>query len=197
MKYQYEGDNKRDAIVKFMKNPTKPVKVQEVEWSETDSEVVHLTTTNFDLVIKEEASLLVMFYAPWCTHCKKIKPEYEKAAAQLKFDNIPGMMGAVDATKETTIAERFAVKGYPTIKYFIYGEFKFDINLREASKIVEFMKNPKEPPPPPPPEKPWAEEETSVVHLNDEIFKSFLKKKRHVLVMFYAPCKCVIWHMKH
>jgi protein disulfide isomerase family A protein 5 len=88
MKYQYEGDNKRQAIISFMKNPTKPVKVKEQEWSEVDSEVVHLTTSNFDPVVKEEASLLVMFYAPWCGHCKKIKPEYEKAAARLKTDGV-------------------------------------------------------------------------------------------------------------
>lgn len=97
-------------------------------------------------------------------------------------------MAAVDATKEVSIADRFSVKGYPTMKYFSYGEHKFDINLREAAKIVEFMKNPKEPPPPPPPEKPWSEEESNVVHLDEENFKPFLKKKRHALVMFYAPC---------
>lgn len=26
-------------------------------------------------------------------------------------------------------------------------------------------------------------------HLTDDTFKGFLKKKKHVLVMFYAPCK--------
>ena len=42
-------------------------------------------------------------------------------------------------------------------------------------------------PPPPPPEAPWSEEESEVVHLNEESFKPFLKKRKHVLVMFYAP----------
>lgn len=46
-----------------------------------------------------------------------------------------------------------------------------------------------EPPPPPAPEAPWEDEPSDVVHLNDETFKPFLKKKKHVLVMFYAPCK--------
>ena len=32
-----------------------------------------------------------------------------------------------------------------------------------------------------------SEEPSDVVHLNDETFKPFLKKKKHVLVMFYAP----------
>lgn len=49
--------------------------------------------------------------------------------------------------------------------------------------------SPKEPPPPPPPEKNWSEIPSEVKHLTDETFKGFLKKKKHVLVMFYAPCK--------
>ena len=49
--------------------------------------------------------------------------------------------------------------------------------------------SPKEPPPPPPPEKDWSEVESDVQHLTAETFKSFTKKKKHVLVMFYAPCK--------
>jgi len=61
--------------------------------------------------------------------------------------------------------------------------------VRDAEKIIDFMKDPKEPPPPPAPEKPWSEETSEVVHLTDETFKPFLKKKKHVLVMFYAPCK--------
>jgi hypothetical protein len=48
--------------------------------------------------------------------------------------------------------------------------------------------SPKEPPPPPPPEPKWEEVESDVIHLNDETFKAVLKKKKHALVMFYAPC---------
>lgn len=99
------------------------------------------------------------------------------------------MLAAVDATKEQPVASRFSVKGYPTIIYFSYGEQKFDVNVREASKILEFMRDPKEPPPPPPPEKAWTDEESDVVHLTEESFKPFLKKRKHVLVIFYAPCK--------
>lgn len=53
---------------------------------------------------------------------------------------IPGVLAALDATKEPEIASRFNVKGYPTVKYFVKGEFKFDLNVRDADKIVEFMK---------------------------------------------------------
>lgn len=93
-------------------------------------------------------------------------------------------------TKETNLAEKFNVRGFPTIKYFRDGAFAFDApQLREQSKLVEFMRNPKEPPPAPPPEPAWADIPSEVVHLNEDSFKTQLRSKRHALVMFYAPCK--------
>ncbi|VEN40613.1 unnamed protein product [Callosobruchus maculatus] len=189
-KYTYEGENKKAAIISFMRNPSAPpvVKQKEPEWSETDSEVVHLGSNSFDPVVKAEASVLVMFYAPWCGHCKKMKPEYEQAAAIMKKEGVPGMLAAVDATKEQSLASRYSVKGYPTVIYFEQGERRFDVNVREAARIVEFMREPREPPPPPPPERPWADEEAGdVIHLTEDNFKPFLRKKKHVLVIFYAP----------
>ena len=49
------------------------------------SPVVTLTDTNFNnyVVPNENSSWIVMFYAPWCGHCKHAKPafeEYSKAA---------------------------------------------------------------------------------------------------------------------
>lgn len=49
--------------------------------------------------------------------------------------------------------------------------------------------SPTEPPPPPPPDSKWEDTESEVVHLGDETFKNTLKKRKHALVMFYAPCK--------
>lgn len=55
--------------------------------------------------------------------------------------------------------------------------------------FVLYHCSPKEPPAPPPPEPKWEEVESDVIHLNDENFKPVLKKKKHALIMFYAPCK--------
>lgn len=191
MRFTFDGENTKDGLIAFMKNPSERpavVKNKEPDWSsETNSEIVHLTENNFEPAISDEKSVLVMFYAPWCGHCKRMKPEYEKAAEQMKIEGVPGVLAALDATKEGAIATQFGVKGYPSVKYFVNGEFKFDVNVRDAEKIVQFMKNPSEPPAPPPPETPWEDEPSHVEHLNDESFKPFLKKKKHVLVMFYAP----------
>jgi hypothetical protein len=51
---------------------------------------------------------------------------------------------------------------------------------------IGLLLSPKEPPPP---ELEWSEQETDVLHLTDENFKTILKKKKSALVFFYAPCK--------
>ncbi|XP_028394335.1 probable protein disulfide-isomerase A4 isoform X1 [Dendronephthya gigantea] len=187
--YRYKGKHEKEILIEWLQNPTddSPKDEEEEQWKDTPSEVVHLTDDTFDDYVAANPSVLVMFYAPWCGHCKAMKPEYVDAAQRMKDEDISGTLAAVDATKESALGKRFEVKGFPTVKYFKDGEFAFDMNERKTDTIVEFMKDPKEPPPPPPAEPEWSETATEINHLKDDNFKDFLKKKKHVLVMFYAP----------
>ncbi|KAJ2954256.1 hypothetical protein O0L34_g2505 [Tuta absoluta] len=191
LKFPYNGENKRQAIVDFMRDPTTQTQqkkeVVDESWSQ-DSDVVHLTAETFDSALAKAEHALVVFYAPWCGHCKRIKPEFEKAATKIKNQKINGILAAVDATKEPSLASRFDVKGYPTLKYFSKGEYQYDAgHARQEDQIIKFIQDPQEPPPPPPPEKPWAEEQSSVRHLDAASFRNTLRKVKHALVMFYAP----------
>ncbi|XP_013927921.1 PREDICTED: protein disulfide-isomerase A5 [Thamnophis sirtalis] len=185
-------------IGEWLQNPQPPKpQAPEMPWSEEENAVFHLTDDDFDKFIKDHSSVLVMFYAPWCGHCKKMKPEYEKAAEMLHADSDkPGVLAAVDATVNKAVAEKFHISGFPTVKFFQDGEEKYTLpHLRTKSKIVEWLLNPQAPPPP---EPTWEEKQTSVIHLAGEDFREFLKKKKHSLVMFYAPwcphCKNSIPH---
>ncbi len=59
---------------------------------------------------------MVEFYAPWCGHCKALKPEYAKASQRLSRNNVA--LGKVDASVEEALARRFSVEGFPVLKVF-------------------------------------------------------------------------------
>uniref|UniRef100_A0A3Q4FZL9 Protein disulfide isomerase family A, member 5 n=1 Tax=Neolamprologus brichardi TaxID=32507 RepID=A0A3Q4FZL9_NEOBR len=142
--YENYGATAKD-IADWLKNPQPPQpKTPEVPWSETDSAVFHLSDESFDSFLEEHPAALVMFYAPWCGHCKKMKPEYDEAAEILnKGADSPGVLAAVDATVHKAVSDRFKISGFPTVKYFEKGEEKYTLpQLRNKDKIIEFMHNP-------------------------------------------------------
>jgi len=83
------------------------------------ADVVELTDSNFESeVFKSDKMVLVEFFAPWCGHCKKLAPEWAKAATELKGKV---KIAALDATVHTVTASRYGIRGYPTIKMFQAG----------------------------------------------------------------------------
>lgn len=78
--------------------------------------VQELTVANFDsLVIDTTETWLVKFYAPWCGHCKSSAPAFSKAAK--KLDGV-AKLGVVNCDDHSSLAQRFGVQGFPTVKVF-------------------------------------------------------------------------------
>lgn len=51
-------------------------------------------------------------------HCKSLAPEYAKAAQRLAKNDPPYSLAKVDATEQKKVADRFGVKGFPTLYFF-------------------------------------------------------------------------------
>ena len=106
---------------------------------ESNTPVILLDGTNFEKeVVQSKDIWLVLFYAPWCGHCKAFSPEYEKAAKALK-----GIfkIGAIDADKERSIGGKYNIQGFPTVKFFgIHKDKPVDYDkARTADAVINFM----------------------------------------------------------
>ncbi|MQM08357.1 hypothetical protein Taro_041209, partial [Colocasia esculenta] len=117
---------------------------------EEPSFVLTLDSANFSDAIAKHPFIVVEFYAPWCGHCKKLAPEYEKAAATLSKHDPPVVLAKVDVNDEANkeLASKYEVKGYPTLKILknegkIVQEYK---GPRDAEGIVEYLKKQVGPP---------------------------------------------------
>eukprot|EP00049_Salpingoeca_infusionum_P017095 m.351735 g.351735 ORF g.351735 m.351735 type:complete len:463 (-) comp16334_c0_seq1:106-1494(-) len=118
--------------------------VAAVAVSASDDDVVTLGADNFDQVLADNEFVLVEFFAPWCGHCKKLAPEYAKAATALKADGV--VLGAVDATIDKDLASKFEVRGYPTLKLFKSGVATEYKGGRTADTIVSYIRKATGPP---------------------------------------------------
>ena len=95
---------------------------------EMDDRIIDYTT---------QGKWLIMFYAPWCGHCKKLEPVFDEIGKYYegKMNNI----AKVDATRYIKAANHFQIKGYPTIK-FVYGKANLNFHgERKKEDIIEFM----------------------------------------------------------
>ncbi|KDN42268.1 hypothetical protein RSAG8_06935, partial [Rhizoctonia solani AG-8 WAC10335] len=108
-------------------------------------ETLQLSYRDFDQVVMDpENDVLVAFTAPWCGHCKSLKPTLEKLSKTFKTDSkcIIANYDADNAMNKD-IAARYQVRSYPTIKFFPKGSstkeaVSYDLGRSEAD-FVKFL----------------------------------------------------------
>ena len=137
-----------------------------------ENDVIILTDSTFDKAVAKYDYLLVLFYAPWCGHCKKFHPEYEKAAKTLRKENL--YLSKVDATVEKKLAEKFEIQGFPTVKLFIKGEAIEYTGGRKEQEVINWMRKKTGP-------------ATKLIQSTEDIDK--LKKDNDVVLIYFGNNK--------
>lgn len=103
---------------------------------------VDLTDSTFDSATQVDMGMtagnwFVMFYAPWCGHCRHLKPVWDELATQT-----PGhgaTIARVDCDTNAATCRRFGVRGYPTLIYFARGKmYRFE-GRRQLESLVDFI----------------------------------------------------------
>jgi len=88
--------------------------------STANAGAVELTLENFEQKMAGKNGF-VKFFAPWCGHCKAIKPDWDKLAEEYAASSSV-LIGDADCTEGAkSLCEKFGVQGYPTLKYFVDG----------------------------------------------------------------------------
>lgn len=154
----YDGARTAEGITRFVMKQLRIIALSKLGLKDSDEsaesesgddsssgQVVTLTEQNFESTIRgSKDHWMVEFFAPWCGHCKNLAPHWAEAARTLKGTAMK--FAAVDATVHQSLASKFGLTGYPTIKYFPPGSLNLAADAqnydggRTASDIISWCR---------------------------------------------------------
>ncbi|XP_034239557.1 endoplasmic reticulum resident protein 44 isoform X2 [Thrips palmi] len=94
-------------------------------YNPADSGAVQLSASNVDSILASNELVFINFYADWCRFSNMLAPIFDEAADKVTAEfTTPGrvVMGKVDCDKEGSLASRFHITKYPTLKLFQNGQ---------------------------------------------------------------------------
>jgi protein disulfide-isomerase A1 len=120
-KYKMEGEINENNILKFIKDwEEKRIKsyVKSGNEPKVNNEDVFIVVGNtFEKeVINNNKDVMVLFYSPWCYHCKALLPKYEEVAKKLKAKNPKLLLTKINAIENEV--ESIGDYGFPKIKFY-------------------------------------------------------------------------------
>ncbi|KAL8448677.1 hypothetical protein Emed_003586 [Eimeria media] len=110
-----------------------------------DGPVKVVVADTFKSMVESVEDVLLLVYAPWCGHCKKLDPIYEefgKLVADSKSSSESLIVAKMDGTANKLAEEKYKVTGFPTVWFFKKGSdtpIKF-MGERTTKGLASFVK---------------------------------------------------------
>tara|TARA_Y100000389_G_C17392490_1_gene480665 strand:- start:611 stop:1027 length:417 start_codon:yes stop_codon:yes gene_type:complete len=82
---------------------------------------------------------LVLFYANWCGHCKKMKPDWDSASQEVGNEKMIKVDVGEGTSEQKKMMEKYDVQGFPTILVFENGEYVSKHEERSKKSFLDFF----------------------------------------------------------
>ena len=140
---EFSEDSLTEFVESWKKGKLKPILKSQpaVPKAKPGKVQVVVGTTFDDIVMDETKEVFIEFYAPWCGHCKKLEPTYNKLAKAFKGEK-DIVIAKLDATANDS-PPAFAVSGFPTMYFALPGKklepiaFDGERDLAGMKKFIE------------------------------------------------------------
>jgi len=105
----------------------------------TMATAIDLTSDNWETETAGK-TVFLKFFAPWCGHCKKLKPDWDKLMDEFSGSSTQLVADVDCTTGGKPLCEANGVKGYPTLKYGDPSNLQDYEGGRDLDSLTTFVK---------------------------------------------------------
>ena len=99
---------------------------------------MNINKEQFDKAMESGKAILVDFWAPWCSYCRRIAPAYEKVAQQYGEEMV---IAQINIDEEPLLAHKEQIEVIPTLVLYRGGQAVASIVAPESkAKIDAFLR---------------------------------------------------------
>ena len=95
---------------------------------------MNMNQEQFQNMMEEGKQVLVDFWAPWCSYCRRINPAYEKIAAQYGPDLV---VAKVNIDEAPQLAEMEKIEVIPTLVMYRNGIAVASLVAPESKAMID------------------------------------------------------------
>ena len=99
---------------------------------------MELHSDRFSKLLGGDTPVLIDFYAPWCSYCRRIAPAYDKLAAQYEGQVA---LAKVNVDEEPQLAEQEEIEVLPTMVLYRGGKAIGSIVAPDSKAMIEAFLN--------------------------------------------------------